>query len=207
MGTVYRETYTKPLPDGAELFIRKGERFARWTDRRGRKRTAQVTTGRDGSPRIIRECRTYTAKYRNGANQVPKVPTACRSKDAAERVLGTLHDRADKVRCGAWTAAEDSVLDWQATLITKHVAAYLDCLRAKRGKGSRRVSPKHVTNVEHCLNRIIAGCGFERLRDLNRSACEKWADRSEAAGMAARTLNRHLAALTATLWRRVSPGS
>lgn len=37
MGTVYRETHTKPLPDGAELFTRKGEQFARWTDGRGRK--------------------------------------------------------------------------------------------------------------------------------------------------------------------------
>ncbi|MBU0716657.1 MAG: hypothetical protein KJ749_00275 [Planctomycetes bacterium] len=43
MGTVYRETYTKPLPSGAEVFTRKGERFARWTDRRGRKRAAKVT--------------------------------------------------------------------------------------------------------------------------------------------------------------------
>ena len=29
MGTVYRKTFTKPLPAGAEVFIRKGERFAR----------------------------------------------------------------------------------------------------------------------------------------------------------------------------------
>ena len=43
MGTVYRETYTKPLPDDAERFTRKGERFARWTDKGGRKRTERVT--------------------------------------------------------------------------------------------------------------------------------------------------------------------
>ncbi len=29
---VYRKTYTKPLPAGAELLTRKGERFARWQD-------------------------------------------------------------------------------------------------------------------------------------------------------------------------------
>ncbi len=201
MGTVYRPTYTKPLPDGAELFTRNDDRFARWTDGRGRKRTAKVTIPENGKHagkmRVVLECRTYTAKYRNGANQVPKVPTGCRSKDAAERILGDLHDRADKVRCGAWTAAEDSVLDWQATPIADHVAAYLEHLRTKRGKAGRRVSPKHVTNVEHCLNRIVADCGFKRLRDLNRPALEKWADRAEAAGMAARTLNTRLAALSA----------
>ncbi len=197
MGTVYRETYTKPLPDGAELFTRKGERFARWTDRRGRKQIAKVTTGRDGSPRVVLECRTHTAKYRNGAGQRVKVATGCRSKDAAGSVLKELHDRADKVRCGAWTAAEDNVLDWQATLITEHVAAYLDYLWAKRGKGGRRVNAQHLANVEHRLKRAITECGFERLRDLNRSAMEKWADQREAEDMGARTLNGHLAALCA----------
>ncbi len=28
MGTVYRKTVTKPLPDGAELFTRKEKQFA-----------------------------------------------------------------------------------------------------------------------------------------------------------------------------------
>ena len=74
MGAVYKPTYTKPLPDGAELFTRNGERFARWTDGRGRKRTAKVTVPKRGKHagkmRVVRECGTYTAKYRNGANQV-----------------------------------------------------------------------------------------------------------------------------------------
>jgi hypothetical protein len=30
MGTVYRKTFTKPLPPGAELFTRKGQQLARW---------------------------------------------------------------------------------------------------------------------------------------------------------------------------------
>ena len=198
MAAVYKPKYTKPLPENAELFTRNGERWARWTDRRGRKQTAKVTAGRDGSPRIVRECRTYTAKYRNGANRVPAVATGCRSKDAAERVLGELVGRADKVRSGAWTAAEDSVLDWQATPIAQHVGDYLDGLRSKRNKASgRRVSPAHVANVTRCLNRIISECGFKRLGDLNRPTVERWADRAENDGMAARTINTHLAAMAA----------
>jgi hypothetical protein len=66
-----------------------------------------------------------------------KVATGCRSKDAAESVLKDLQDRADKVRCGAWTAAEDSVLDHRLTPIEQHIAAYLEHLRNKRGKGNR----------------------------------------------------------------------
>ena len=32
MGTVYRKTATKPLPSGAKLIVRKGERLAEWAD-------------------------------------------------------------------------------------------------------------------------------------------------------------------------------
>ena len=66
MGSVYRKTFTKPLPPGAELFDRKGARFARWKDGRGKTRTAAVITGRDGSPRVVADARTFTAKYRDG---------------------------------------------------------------------------------------------------------------------------------------------
>jgi hypothetical protein len=51
MGAVYRPTFTKPLRDSAEIFIRKGERFARWRDgRTGKTRTAPATTGRFFNP-------------------------------------------------------------------------------------------------------------------------------------------------------------
>ena len=52
MGSVYLKTFTKPLPAGAEIFVRKGERFARWKDRKGKARTAPLTVGKDGSERV-----------------------------------------------------------------------------------------------------------------------------------------------------------
>jgi hypothetical protein len=44
MGTVYRKTATKPLPAGAKMITRKGERLGEWTDTKGKRRTAPVTT-------------------------------------------------------------------------------------------------------------------------------------------------------------------
>ena len=52
MGNVYRETYTKPLPKDAELITKNDERIAQWRDNRGRKKTAPVRTGKDGSLKI-----------------------------------------------------------------------------------------------------------------------------------------------------------
>jgi len=80
------------------VFTKSGQRFARWIDRRGRRRTAKVTTGRDGSERIVLECSTHVAKYRDGSGLVRKVGTGCRMKDAAESVLADLRTRAELVK-------------------------------------------------------------------------------------------------------------
>ena len=63
MGTVYRETFTKPLPAGAEIITRKGQRLAKWKDKSGKTRTAPITVGQDGTDRITVTAGTYTAKY------------------------------------------------------------------------------------------------------------------------------------------------
>ncbi len=208
MSTVYKETFTKPIPPGAELFVRKGERFARWTDGKGRTRTTKVITTEAGQDRLLFEAATYTAKYRDGTGCIVKQTTGCRTLDAAKAVLVDLETRADKVRSGKWTAAEDSVLDYQTTPVSKHVAAYVEQLRNKRGKGGKpKVSAHHVANVEHVLTRITTDCGWKLLRDLNRAAAERWADQRDAEAvqaategrksLSARTINAHLIALTA----------
>ena len=53
MASVFKKTATKPLPVNAEIITRKGKRLARWKDGRGKNRTAAVTTGRDGTDRIV----------------------------------------------------------------------------------------------------------------------------------------------------------
>ncbi len=202
MGTAYRETFTKPLPAGAELFTRDGERFARWIDGKGRKRTARIVRPETGAhantDRLLIEARTFTARYRDGSGIVRKVATGCRTADGANIVLAELERRAERVRSGTASAAEDAALDHLGAPIGGHVEAYLAHLAAKRGKGGKpRVSPKHVANVRHCLGRIVGGCEFRRLRDLERGAVERWAAARDAEGMPARTLNAHLVALTA----------
>ena len=149
---------------------------------------------------MLLEAATYTAKYRDGVGLVVKVATGCRSLDAAKRLLVDLETRADKVRSGSWTAAEDSVMVHQSTPIREHLDAYFSHLESKRGKGSKeRVSPRHVANVKRCLNRIVADCRFKSLREMNRKAMERWVRQQteQEDPPSARTINSHLVALTA----------
>ena len=50
MGTVYKKTFTKPLPAGAKIIVRKGQRLAEWIDAKGKRRTAPSPPPRIGSP-------------------------------------------------------------------------------------------------------------------------------------------------------------
>lgn len=57
MARIFRQTYTKPLPAEAEVFTRKGKRYARFKDGRGKTVTAPVSL--DGA-KVIRETATST---------------------------------------------------------------------------------------------------------------------------------------------------
>lgn len=122
MATVFRKTVTKPLPTNAEIFTRKGERLARWKDRRGKNRTAPLTTGRDGSDRIIVRARTYTAKYRDGQGLKREVATGCRDETAARQVLADLQRSAEFVKANVISAAEDAIACHQGSPLDVHGA-------------------------------------------------------------------------------------
>src|SRR6188768_2706156 len=105
MGTVFRKTYTNPIPPNSEIVSRKAtgtvERIVRWKDTKGKTRAARLN---DDETRILVQATTYTAKYRDGSGRVREVATKCRDKTAAQQVLLTLEKRADGVRSGIRTA-------------------------------------------------------------------------------------------------------
>ena len=75
-----------------------------------------MTTGKDGSQRIVVESGTYVAKYRDGSGLVHTVSTGCRDEGAARSVLGELERRAELVKSGVMTACEDAIAEHRSTL-------------------------------------------------------------------------------------------
>ena len=191
MGTVYRKTVTKPLPTGAKIIVRNGQRLAEWKPAEGKSRTAPVTVGKDGTDRLVITVRTWTAKYRDGNDIVQEVPTGCRDKTAAESVLADLERRAERVRGGLLTAAEANAIDHQERPLREHIDAYLLKLEAEG------TSPAHRANVRRALLRLAADCQFKRLGSLAREALERWLVAQERADMGARTRNTYRAAAVA----------
>ena len=195
MATVFRKTYTKRLPEGAELFTRKGQRFARWKDAKGKTRTEKVTVpekGRHaGKPRIVMEAGTYTAKYRDGSGVVQEATTGCRDEQAARGVLHQFLARAESVRGGYVTAEQDRIADHQKTAMPEHVAAYIDHLRAKG------VTSARIDQTEGRLHRVFDDCGFARLPDLSADGLEGWLAARETEGMSAAARNGYRSACVA----------
>jgi integrase len=191
VGTVFKKTFTKPLPEGAETFVRKGERLARWKDRKGKTRTALLTVGQDGAERVLLESPFFVAKYRDGSGKVRVAPTGCRDEQAARRVLADLERRAELIKAKVLTAAEAATGEHQGRPLAEHLDAYLLHLDAAG------TTVKHRYEVRRQLNRLNSDCHFGRLADLDGPAVERWFVQRTAEGMAARTRNTYLAAVLA----------
>jgi integrase len=181
MGSVFKKTATKPLPVGAQVFVRKGRQFARWIDAAGRKRETPMNEG----GRIVVTARTYTAKYRDGNRQVQEIATGCRDERAARSVLNALEKRAELVRAGVLTTAEGSMADHAAVPLAEHIAAFLT---HQRSKG---VVAVRVKNSESRLNRLATDCGFKRLAELDATRLEKWLSLNAVEGMSAGNRNEY----------------
>jgi len=198
MGTVFKRTSTKPLPVGAELFARKGQRFARWTTPKGKTRTAAVVVPTEGQfvgqERIAVETPTYTAKFRDGAGYVRTVATGCKDETAARVVLAELEKRAEKVRSGIITKSEDAMTIHQHTPLTEHVGEFIATMRA----AGRDVD--YVAETKRMIERVVRELSLRRLSDIRPEAVERWLaqqtmPQADKPAMGARTRNSYLVAL------------
>ena len=191
MGSVYRKTVTKAVPEGAEVFTQNGKRFARWTDAKGKTRTVPVTQGKDGADRIVIESAKYIAKYRDGSGVVREASTGCRDKGAAISKMVDLERRAEKVKAGVLTAQDEAIGKHANNTLAAHVADYLQHLR------DSGVTVAHVDVRRVHLTRIFSECLWTRTNDMNRLAFERWLGIQAREGKAARTRNIYRAGVVA----------
>ena len=194
MANLYRKTYTRALPEGEEVFTRRGKKMARWIDGRGRKQTAELSTDGQG---VIVESALWYARYRDGDGVERRVSTGCRDEQAAGQVLADLLAEAEKVRSGILTREEAQTGRHADRPLAEHFADYLDFLKAKSVRG-RKVSAAHRNNVTIQLGRLARECGFRRIGDISPKRIIRWMNAQADTGeMAPRTINTHRAALVA----------
>jgi hypothetical protein len=185
VGAVFKKVITKPVPAGAETFVREGQRFARWKDGAGKTKKARLTVGRDGSDRITIESSCYYAKYRDGGRIVRTVPTGCKDETAARGVLADLERKAELIKAGIVTQAEANVGRHGERPLAEHIDAYVDHLQAKG------TTKGHRENTRRFLERVVADCSFGLLSDLACEGLERWTTGRAKENMSARTRNAY----------------
>jgi len=177
MATLFKKQFTKPLPPDAKIVSRtvkdrngnpECKQLAQWTDRSGKKRTAEVTMGKDGSQRIKDEAATWTAKYRDGEGVVCEVATGCRDKQAAQAVLDDLLRRAELVKAKVLSPDQDKIADHQRIPLSEHVTQYIDHLK---GRG---VHTDRLKTTETRMKVTVSSCRWRWLADLNVDSLERW---------------------------------
>ena len=191
MGTLIKKTYARHIPNDAERFQEGDKEYARWKARGGRTITAEIQVREDCSEYVITKSGVYMAEYRDGSGKLVVVSTGCKDRGAAMAVLAKLERRAEKVRSGVVTMAEDRASDWLDVPLNEMLEDYSAHLKAKG------VSKRQVPDRKQQLNKIFTECGFGTLRDIDRTAFERWINLQAEHDMGAARRNVYHSAIVA----------
>src|SRR4051812_16123405 len=96
MARLFRQPYTRPLPEGAQIVTIRGKPHARFADEGGRTVTAPLTRKGD---RIRLLSAKWYGEYRDAADIVQRVPLST-DEAAAQVMLGDLIRDAELARRG-----------------------------------------------------------------------------------------------------------
>lgn len=194
--SVYKKSYTKPIPNDAEFFTHRGIRMVRWTGANGKSRTARVTvpdTGPNaGMHRLIMEASTYTARYRDQDGIIREKSTRCKEQVNASRVLADILKHIEQAKAGVLTKAELVQADHQKISIADHFIRYEAHLRSKG------VTEQRVKTVRQRFETIATWSSWIRLSDLLGEDLERFLLReAEENNMSAGSRNSYREAVIA----------
>jgi integrase len=178
MASIYRPTYTRPIPAGAEIITRKGQCLARWKDERGRTQTAPLTE--DGT-KVRREYRCYYVDYTlpNGERQTVKGYT---DQKATEQLAARLEREAAQGNEGLADPRAES----RKRPLADHLANFRAHLEAKNN------APRYVQQVVAHCQAAFDGTEAKLFADLKDTTVETWLAEQRRAGLSPRTSDAYL---------------
>ena len=96
MARIFRHTYTKPLPENAEIFTRKGKKYARFKNAKNKTTTALLS---QDNKKIIIETSKWYIEYRDNNDVTKRVP-GFTDRKATEQYASEVEKNAERVRSG-----------------------------------------------------------------------------------------------------------
>jgi integrase len=186
---LFRPVKHKPIPPGAEIISKDGQRFARWRGRSKKLVTAPITTADDGTETVAVPYGIWSARYTDHNGRSIQRSTGCRDEANARQKLAEWVREVERIKAGILDPAELRTARTASKPLEEHLLAWqLALVAADVTKNYRMTSLSAV-------RRIASEAGFEALADIRRDQVESWLATQREAGMTARTRNHYRDAL------------
>ena len=155
MARIFRQTYTKPLPKEAEVITRKGKRYARFKDAKGKAITTPLS--QDGT-KILRETSKWYVEYKD-ADDILKRVAGFTDRKSTEQRAAELEKEAERVRSG-YKPKEHNQLNRP---LVEHLKDFQTFLLSKGD------SESHVYQTVRRVERVFAECHYSFWKDISAS--------------------------------------
>ncbi len=181
MASLYKPSYSRPIPDGASMVTVKGRKCARFTIKGGRRVTAPLT--KSGKKCLVPTEKWYI-RYRDADGVQQSVP-GFKDKEATKQLAAQLERDAELVQAGLISESRFQ----RGRTVKEHLTDFEACLRAKgRSENYVKTTIQRVTSV-------VDECNFNRVSDIRQSNLEIYLGSLRDEGLSASTRNHYLTAM------------
>ncbi len=185
MATVYRKTYTRPIPAAASIITHRGRRCARWTDLRGRTKTVPLTE--DGSKLLLERARWYI-DYTDAQGRRRTAP-GFTDRALSEQEAARLERDQERVRSGASAVDPGRAREPLPGVLATYLA---ELERLGRSEVYR-------ANQGRLLTILARDLGWGTLARIDAVSMARWLRDAQRAGRSPRTANEYLETASAFL--------
>jgi integrase len=194
MASLYKQRYTKKIPDDGEIVTVNGQQKVRVVAKDGRAKLYDCVTGRDGQPRLAGYSTMWSISYKDPYGVRRTRATGCRDKAAARAVLAKIEHQLEQVKSGIIGKHELALAKHGEAPISVHFDDYMQHLEVKTIRG-RSLCKDHKQGIKHRLGQIIEDCNIEMLEDITAETLEQWMMDAKESGKSPRTVNTYRSAI------------
>jgi len=195
----FKSSYSKPLPEGAKILRRKGGKYAKYRDKRGRLHEARLT--KDGK-KLLCETKLWHIGFEDNLGTSRDIK-AYTNRQATQRLADLVQILLNKqlLTTDQYKFIEQlptrirkeliifGLLDGQRTVAGKTLSDYIEDFEDYLTKKER--NPKHIREITGTLRRIFRECGFVTWTDIKPEPLMNFLDglRDEGRGISKRRYN------------------